>query len=100
MKVDLGHPIDILYPTGRVVSLIPSLTEPAAVTRPGALARATQRGTHQQDLDVPRLRGPQHAHDLPGSQARQHPGRHRKGIRQQPGDAALGRQPDRASARG
>ncbi len=41
----------------RVVSLVPSLTESVAVTRPGALAGATQWCTHPVDLDVPRVRG-------------------------------------------
>jgi hypothetical protein len=40
-----------------VVSLVPSLTESVAVTRPGALAGATDWCTHPADLDVIRVRG-------------------------------------------
>jgi ABC-type Fe3+-hydroxamate transport system substrate-binding protein len=54
---DLGHPVDVARPARRVVSLVPSLTESVAVTRPGALAGATQWCTHPADLDVPRVRG-------------------------------------------
>ncbi|HEX4094721.1 MAG TPA: helical backbone metal receptor [Trebonia sp.] len=44
-------------PPQRVVSLVPSLTESIAVTRPDALAGATIWCTHPADLDVPRVRG-------------------------------------------
>src|ERR1700760_678207 len=44
-------------PAHRVVSLVPSLTESVAATRPGALAGATDWCTHPADLDVPRVRG-------------------------------------------
>src|ERR1700739_3528237 len=54
---DLGHPVELARPARRVVSLVPSLTESVAVTRPGALAGATQWCTHPADLDVPRVRG-------------------------------------------
>src|ERR1700733_2610726 len=54
---DLGHPVELAHPAGRVVSLVPSLTESVAVTRPDALAGATIWCTHPQDLDVPRVRG-------------------------------------------
>jgi ABC-type Fe3+-hydroxamate transport system substrate-binding protein len=54
---DLGFPVDITRPARRVVSLVPSLTESVAATRPGALAGATQWCTHPADLDVPRVRG-------------------------------------------
>lgn len=40
-----------------MVSLVPSLTEAIAVTRPEALAGATDWCTHPVDLDVPRVRG-------------------------------------------
>jgi ABC-type Fe3+-hydroxamate transport system substrate-binding protein len=40
-----------------VISLVPSLTESVAVTRPAALAGATTWCTHPADLDVPRVRG-------------------------------------------
>jgi ABC-type Fe3+-hydroxamate transport system substrate-binding protein len=57
---DLGHPVDVPRPgqdLRRVVSLVPSLTESVAVTRPAALAGATIWCTHPADLDVPRVRG-------------------------------------------
>jgi ABC-type Fe3+-hydroxamate transport system substrate-binding protein len=57
VKDDLGHPVDVAHPVRRVVSLVPSLTESVAVTRPGALVGATQWCTHPADLDVPRVRG-------------------------------------------
>jgi ABC-type Fe3+-hydroxamate transport system substrate-binding protein len=41
----------------RIVSLVPSLTESIAVTRPLTLVGATQWCTHPEDLDVPRVRG-------------------------------------------
>lgn len=54
---DLGHPVALARPARRVVSLVPSLTESVAVTRPDALAGATIWCTHPGDLDVPRVRG-------------------------------------------
>jgi ABC-type hemin transport system substrate-binding protein len=39
------------------VSLVPSLTESIAVTRPLSLVAATQWCSHPEDLDVPRVRG-------------------------------------------
>ncbi|HEX3713993.1 MAG TPA: helical backbone metal receptor [Trebonia sp.] len=54
---DLGHPVEVDRPVRRVVSLVPSLTESVAVTRPGALAGATDWCTHPADLDVSRVRG-------------------------------------------
>ncbi|HEX4832214.1 MAG TPA: helical backbone metal receptor [Trebonia sp.] len=54
---DLGFPLPAGGPARRVVSLVPSLTESVAVTRPGALAGATQWCTHPPGLDVPRVRG-------------------------------------------
>lgn len=54
---DLGYPVGVPRPVRRVVSLVPSLTESVAVTRPGALAGATIWCTHPADLDVPRVRG-------------------------------------------
>ena len=54
---DLDHPVSVQLPARRVVSLVPSLTESVAVTRPGALAGATIWCTHPADLDVPRVRG-------------------------------------------
>ncbi|WP_434739948.1 helical backbone metal receptor [Micromonospora sp. SH-82] len=41
----------------RVVSLVPSLTEAVAVTRPEVLVGATDWCTHPADLDVPRVGG-------------------------------------------
>jgi ABC-type Fe3+-hydroxamate transport system substrate-binding protein len=54
---DLGHPVPLTRPARRVVSLVPSLTESVAATRPEALAGATDWCTHPADLDVPRVRG-------------------------------------------
>ena len=54
---DLGHSVSVRLPARRVVSLVPSLTESVAVTRPDALAGATIWCTHPGDLDVPRVRG-------------------------------------------
>ena len=54
---DLGHPVPLTRPAGRVVSLVPSLTESVAVTRPSALAGATTWCTHPAGLDVARVRG-------------------------------------------
>jgi ABC-type Fe3+-hydroxamate transport system substrate-binding protein len=54
---DLGQPVSLARPAGRVVSLVPSLTESVAVTRPEALAGATIWCTQPGDLDVPRVRG-------------------------------------------
>ena len=54
---DLGHPFSLAAPARRVVSLVPSLTESVAVTRPQALAGATTWCSHPANLDVPRVRG-------------------------------------------
>src|ERR1700759_1335339 len=54
---DLGYPVPVTGPARRVVSLVPSLTESIAVTRPDALAGATDWCTHPAGLDVPRVRG-------------------------------------------
>jgi ABC-type Fe3+-hydroxamate transport system substrate-binding protein len=54
---DLGHPVPVARPVRRVVSLVPSLTESVAVTRPAALVGATDWCTHPADLDVTRVRG-------------------------------------------
>lgn len=55
---DLGHPVTLPQgPLARVVSLVPSLTEAVAATRPGALVGATDWCTHPADLDVRRVRG-------------------------------------------
>jgi len=44
-------------PAGRVVSLVPSITEALATVRPDALVGATDWCTHPADLDVTRVRG-------------------------------------------
>lgn len=54
---DLGHPVPLLGPARRVVSLVPSLTEAVAVTAPESLIGATDWCTHPRDLDVTRVRG-------------------------------------------
>ena len=54
---DLGAPVDVPSSARRVVSLVPSLTEAIALTRPDALVGATDWCTHPADLDVPRVRG-------------------------------------------
>jgi ABC-type Fe3+-hydroxamate transport system substrate-binding protein len=54
---DLGAPAGVDRPVQRVVSLVPSLTESVAVTRPQALAGATDWCTHPPDLPVTRVRG-------------------------------------------
>jgi ABC-type Fe3+-hydroxamate transport system substrate-binding protein len=54
---DLGQPVPAARPARRVVSLVPSLTESVAVTRPDALVGATIWCAHPGDLDVPRVRG-------------------------------------------
>lgn len=57
MNDDLGHPVILDRPARRVVSLVPSLTEAVAATRPEALVGATDWCTHPADLDVARVRG-------------------------------------------
>jgi ABC-type Fe3+-hydroxamate transport system substrate-binding protein len=54
---DLGSVLPSGSPRGRVVSLVPSLTESIAATRPDALVGATDWCTHPVDLDVTRVRG-------------------------------------------
>jgi ABC-type Fe3+-hydroxamate transport system substrate-binding protein len=54
---DLGQEITLPAGAGRVVSLVPSLTEAVARTRPGALVGATDWCTHPAGLDVTRVRG-------------------------------------------
>lgn len=57
MKDDMGHPVEVSRPVTRIVSLVPSLTESIAATRPEALVGATDWCTHPADLDVVRVRG-------------------------------------------
>jgi ABC-type Fe3+-hydroxamate transport system substrate-binding protein len=54
---DLGTPVPVSLPVGRVVSLVPSLTESIAVTRPEALVGATDWCIRPVDLSVTRVRG-------------------------------------------
>ena len=54
---DLGTPVQVPTPAQRVVSLVPSLTEALAATRPESLVGATDWCTHPADLDVTRVRG-------------------------------------------
>ncbi|MFI1919161.1 helical backbone metal receptor [Nocardia sp. NPDC020380] len=54
---DLGAAVAVRRPVGRVVSLVPSLTEAIAVTCPGLLVAATEWCTHPQELQVERVRG-------------------------------------------
>jgi ABC-type Fe3+-hydroxamate transport system substrate-binding protein len=54
---DLGHPVPVSRPARRVVSLVPSLTESVAVTRPEALTGATDWCSHPPGLPVTRVRG-------------------------------------------
>jgi ABC-type Fe3+-hydroxamate transport system substrate-binding protein len=57
MRDDLDYPVTLGAPASRVVSLVPSLTEAIAETRPEALVGATQWCTHPGWLDVSRVRG-------------------------------------------
>jgi ABC-type Fe3+-hydroxamate transport system substrate-binding protein len=54
---DLGTEVEVPCGAERVVSLVPSLTESIAATRPGALVAATQWCIHPADLAVERVRG-------------------------------------------
>jgi ABC-type Fe3+-hydroxamate transport system substrate-binding protein len=54
---DLGADVAVPRPARRVVSLVPSLTEALAATRPEALVGATDWCAHPPDLDVTRVRG-------------------------------------------
>ena len=49
--------VPVSGPARRVVSLVPSLTESVALTRPGALVGATDWCTHPTGLTVARVRG-------------------------------------------
>jgi ABC-type Fe3+-hydroxamate transport system substrate-binding protein len=57
MRDDLDYPVTLGASASRVVSLVPSLTEAIAQTRPEALVGATRWCTHPGWLDVPRVRG-------------------------------------------
>ncbi|WP_413755981.1 helical backbone metal receptor [Streptomyces sp. MMBL 11-3] len=54
---DMGTGVDLPRPPRRVVSLVPSLTEALARSRPEVLVGATDWCTHPGDLDVARVRG-------------------------------------------
>jgi len=54
---DTGRAVDLPETVGRVVSLVPSLTESVAATAPGLLVGATDWCTHPADLDVERIKG-------------------------------------------
>jgi ABC-type Fe3+-hydroxamate transport system substrate-binding protein len=54
---DLATEVPVSGPARRVVSLVPSLTESVAMTRPAALVGATDWCTHPAGLDVARVRG-------------------------------------------
>lgn len=57
LKDDMGTTLDVVDPPRRVVSLVPSLTEAIAASRPDVLVGATRWCTHPADLDVVRVRG-------------------------------------------
>ncbi|MEO7753270.1 MAG: helical backbone metal receptor [Terracoccus sp.] len=54
---DLGYAVPLPPEVTRVVSLVPSITEAIAATRPGLLVGATDWCTHPGDLEVTRVRG-------------------------------------------
>lgn len=54
---DTGRAVDLPAAVGRVVSLVPSLTEAVATTAPGLLVGATDWCSHPADLEVTRVRG-------------------------------------------
>jgi ABC-type Fe3+-hydroxamate transport system substrate-binding protein len=54
---DVGHAVTAPDQVGRVVSLVPSLTEAVAASAPGLLVGATDWCTHPADLTVARVRG-------------------------------------------
>lgn len=57
MRDDLSTSVPVRAPARRVVSLVPSLTESVAMTRPGALVGATDWCTRPAGLTVARVRG-------------------------------------------
>ena len=54
---DTGALVEVPVTVGRVVSLVPSLTESVAVTAPGLLVGATDWCSHPPYLEVTRVRG-------------------------------------------
>lgn len=57
VRDDRGTPLEAGRPVRRVVSLVPSLTETVALTRPDLLVGATRWCTHPAGLDVARVGG-------------------------------------------
>jgi ABC-type Fe3+-hydroxamate transport system substrate-binding protein len=57
VRDDLAFGVHVTGSARRVVSLVPSLTESVALTRPGALVGATDWCTHPAGLAVARVRG-------------------------------------------
>ncbi|MFD0801337.1 helical backbone metal receptor [Streptomonospora algeriensis] len=57
LRDDMGAAVELASPAGRVVSLVPSLTEALAAGAPGVLVGATQWCTHPPGLRVARVRG-------------------------------------------
>jgi ABC-type Fe3+-hydroxamate transport system substrate-binding protein len=57
LQDDTGREVVLGRPAGRVVSLVPSLTEAVAATAPGLLVGATDWCSHPADLAVTRVRG-------------------------------------------
>ncbi len=57
IRDDLGYAVGLTGEVTRVVSLVPSITEAIAATRPGLLVGATDWCTHPDDLEVTRVRG-------------------------------------------
>src|SRR4051812_16793519 len=57
LRDDLGREVDVPPSVGRVVSLVPSLTESVASSRSGLLVGATDWCTHPADLSVERVGG-------------------------------------------
>jgi ABC-type Fe3+-hydroxamate transport system substrate-binding protein len=54
---DMGSPVAVPRAVGRIVSLVPSLTEAVASLDPGLLTGATAWCTHPADLEVTRIGG-------------------------------------------
>src|SRR3954465_8962700 len=54
---DEGREVPVAGAVGRVVSIVPSLTEAVEATAPGLLVGATDWCTHPADLDVARIGG-------------------------------------------
>jgi ABC-type Fe3+-hydroxamate transport system substrate-binding protein len=57
VRDDLGRPVEVPAHVGRVVSLVPSLTEAVATSAPGLLVGATAWCSHPPGLEVARIGG-------------------------------------------